>query len=84
MEVIDTTKEGGRSSGAPMAIFFCFFHLTCDFPISRFENYSRETNKVTHELAKLARFSFISEWFKELNSDIVPILINDVIVIPNE
>ena len=84
MEVIETMNEGGRSSGAAAAIFDDCFHLACDFPISRFEHCNREANKVAHELAKLARFSFISDWFEEPHNAIVPILINDVMIISNE
>ena len=84
MEVIETMNEGGRSSGAAAAIFYDCFHLACDFPISRFEHCNREANKVAHELAKLARFSFISDWFEEPHNAIVPILINDVMIISNE
>ncbi|XBI46309.1 hypothetical protein VPH35_110595 [Triticum aestivum] len=74
MEVIETMNEGGRSSGAATAIFDDCFHLACDFPISRFEHCNRE----------LARFSFISDWFEEPHNAIVPILINDVMIISNE
>ncbi|XBH63714.1 hypothetical protein VPH35_117623 [Triticum aestivum] len=84
MEVIETMNEGGRSSGAAAAIFDDCFHLACDFPISRFEHCNREANKVAHELAKLARFSFISDWLEEPHNAIVPILINDVMIISNE
>ena len=84
MKVIETMNEGGRSSGAAAAIFDDCFHLACDLPISRFEHCNREANKVAHELAKSARFSFIFDWFEEPHNVIVPILINDVMIISNE
>jgi hypothetical protein len=77
-------KKGGRSRGSTTTIFYDCFHLACDFSISRFEHCNREANKVAHELAKLARFSFISDWFEEPHNAIVPILINDVMIISNE
>ena len=41
------------------------YYIACDLPISRFEHCNRETNKVAHELARLARFSFTYDWFEE-------------------
>ena len=58
MEVIDTMKEGGRSTGMAAAVFDDCFYSTCDFTISRFEHYNREANKVAHESVRLARFFF--------------------------
>ena len=41
-----------------------------------------EANKVAHELATLARFSLISDWFEEPLNEIVMILTNGVGDIP--
>ena len=84
LEVIDTMKEGGRSVGAVAVIFDDCFHFSCDFPITRFEHCNREATKIAHKLAALARFSLTSNWFEEPLTEIVPILINDVLPISNE
>ena len=52
------------------------FHYVCDFVMTRFEHCNREANKVAHELARLARFSLTSDWFKEPSNEIVMILTN--------
>ena len=36
-----------------------------DFPICRFEHCNIVANKVTHELARLARFQLPVDWFEE-------------------
>ncbi|KAF6993911.1 hypothetical protein CFC21_010728 [Triticum aestivum] len=84
MEVIDTMKEGGRSTGMAAAVFDDCFYSTCDFTISRFEHYNREANKVAHELARMTKFSLIFYWFEGPLNEIVSILINNVMVISNE
>ncbi|KAI4983881.1 hypothetical protein ZWY2020_025747 [Hordeum vulgare] len=84
MEVIETMEDGGQSAGAAAAIFDDCFHYACDFTTTRFEHCNREANKVAHELARLARFSLVSEWIEEPLNEIVMLLINDVIVIANE
>ncbi|KAI4997390.1 hypothetical protein ZWY2020_052732 [Hordeum vulgare] len=83
-EVIEIMKDGGRSAGAPAAIFDDCFHYACDFVATRFEHCNREANKVAHELARLARFSQSSNWFEEPPLEIVTLLINDVLIISNE
>ncbi|XBI64051.1 hypothetical protein VPH35_044312 [Triticum aestivum] len=84
LEVIETMQDGGQSAGAAAAIFEDRFHYACDFFMTRFEHCNREANKVAHELARLARFSLTSDWFEEPLSEIVMILIDDVMVISNE
>ncbi|XBI20605.1 hypothetical protein VPH35_061859 [Triticum aestivum] len=84
MEVIDSMNDGGQSAGAAAAIFEDCFHYACDFITARFEHCNRETNKVAHELARLARFSLTSDWFEEPLSEIVMFLTNDVLLITNE
>ncbi|KAI5022276.1 hypothetical protein ZWY2020_059006 [Hordeum vulgare] len=84
MEVIETMKEGGRSAGAAAAIFDDYFHFACDFVASRFEHCNRESNKVAHEFARLAKFSRASDWFDEPPDEVVLILLNDVLIICNE
>ncbi|KAI5011675.1 hypothetical protein ZWY2020_013812 [Hordeum vulgare] len=84
MEVIETMKDGGRSTGAAAAIFYDGFHYACDFVASRFEHCNREANKVAHELARLARFSQASDWFEEPPVEVVSLLLNDVLIISNE
>ena len=56
LEVIETMKNGGRSTRTAAAVFDDCYFLACDFPLTRFEHCFREANKVAHELAKLARF----------------------------
>lgn len=64
LEVIDATKNGGRSVGA-VTIFDDCYYIVCDFSISKFDHCNREANKVVHELAILARFSLTSDWFEK-------------------
>lgn len=52
--------------------------------MTRFKHCNREANKAAHELARLAKFSLTSDWFEEPLSEIVMILIDDVMVISNE
>ena len=84
LEVIETMKNGGRSTGTAAAVFDDCYFLDCDFPLTSFEHCFREANKVAHELAKLARFSSTSDWFEDPLPDIVQILINDVTSVSNE
>ncbi|XBI27992.1 hypothetical protein VPH35_052326 [Triticum aestivum] len=84
MEVIETTNDGGQSVGVAAKNFDDCYHYACDFVTDRFEHCNRETNKVAHELARLARFSLTSEWFEEPLNEIVMILTNDVLLITNE
>ena len=79
MEVIETMNNGGRSSSIAAVVFDDCYFLACDFPITKFEHCNREANRVAHELAKLARFSSSLNWFEEPLSEIVPLLINDVL-----
>ena len=67
-----------------MTIFNDRYYFSSSFFIYRFKHCNREENKLAHELAKLARFSFISDWFEESLNEIVMILTNDVLVISNE
>ena len=41
-------------------------------------------NKVVHEIARLAKYSAIRNWFEEPMVDIVSLLIDDVTVISNQ
>ncbi|XBI41903.1 hypothetical protein VPH35_126304 [Triticum aestivum] len=84
MEVIETMNNGGRSSSIAAAVLDDCYFLACDFPITKFEHCNREANRVAHELANLARFSSPLNWFEEPLSEIVSLLINDVLVIVNE
>ena len=72
------------TAGAAATFFDDCFYYACDFVITSFEHYNRETNKVAHELARLARFSLTSDWFEESLPEIVSILINDLLLISNE
>lgn len=76
--------DGGQSAGAAAAIFDDCFHYACDFVTTSFEHCNREANKVTHELARLAKFSLTSVWFEESLNEIIMILTNDVLFISNE
>ena len=71
------------SAGMAAAIFDDCFHYACDFVTTRFEHCNRETNKVVHELARLARFSSTSDLFEEPPNEIVMILTNVVLIISN-
>ncbi|KAF7084426.1 hypothetical protein CFC21_088052 [Triticum aestivum] len=81
LEVIETMNNRERLQ---RAVFDDCYFLACDLPITRFEHYNREANRVAHELAKVAKFSTALNWFEEPLSEIVPLLINDVLVIANE
>ncbi|KAF7033153.1 hypothetical protein CFC21_044274 [Triticum aestivum] len=84
MKVIDTIKSGGCSARAAAAVFDDCYHLACDFTISRFERWSREANRVAHELTRLARISSNFDWFEEPLNEIVTLLIDDVSIISIE
>lgn len=58
-------KDGGRSAGAVAVVFDDCYFFACDFPLTSFEHYNREANKVVHELARLARLSSTKDWFEE-------------------
>ena len=45
---------------------------------------NREANKVARELARLAMFSLISDWFEEPLNEIVMLLTNNILIITNE
>lgn len=84
IEVINTMKNGGQSTGAAATVFNDCYFLACDFSFARFEHCNREANKVAHELARLARFLLTSHWFEEPLCEIVTILTDDVLIISNE
>ncbi|KAF6986289.1 LOW QUALITY PROTEIN: hypothetical protein CFC21_004070 [Triticum aestivum] len=84
LEVIENMNNGGRSAGTAATVFDDCYLLACNFPITRFEHCNKEANRVAHELAKVARFSIALNWFEKPLSEIVPLLINDVLVIANE
>ena len=65
-------KNGGHSAAAAKTVFDNCYHFPRGIPISMFEHYNREENKVAHELARLARFSLIFDWFMEPLNEIVP------------
>jgi hypothetical protein len=83
MEVIDTMKTGGHSAGAAATAFDDCYFLACDFSIIRFDHCNREANQVAHEIARLAKFSAMRDWFEEPMNDIVPFLTDDVTIISN-
>lgn len=80
-EVIETMKNGGRSSSVAAVIFDDCYHLACDFPHVIFDHVPREANYVAHELAKLAKHSVCVEWMDEPPTEIVPHLVNDATMI---
>lgn len=45
-------------------VFFddCYY-MACDFPLTSFKHCNRETNRVNHELARVATFSRARDWF---------------------
>lgn len=75
--------EDGRRVWQRQFFYDCF-HFAYSFIITRFEHCNREANIVAHDLARLARFSLSSDWFKEASNETLTILINDVLVISNE
>uniref|UniRef100_A0A3B6QE99 RNase H type-1 domain-containing protein n=2 Tax=Triticum aestivum TaxID=4565 RepID=A0A3B6QE99_WHEAT len=81
---LEAINNRGRLASTTAAVFDDCYFLACDFPITRFKHYNREANRVAHELAKVAKFSTTLNWFEEPLSKIVPLLINDVLVIANE
>ncbi|XBJ18075.1 hypothetical protein VPH35_009334 [Triticum aestivum] len=83
MEVIDTMKNGGQSTGAAAAVFDDCYFMTCDFSVTRFEHCNTKTNKVAHELARLAKFSKTRDWCEEPIDNILSFLIDDVTLISN-
>ena len=83
MEVIDTMKNEGRSTGAGGVGFDDYYFLACVFPLSSFEHCNREANMVAHELARLAKFSNSRDLFEEFMDEILPLIIVDVTVISN-
>ena len=83
MEVIEIMKNGGHSAGAAAVVFEDYYFLACDFPASSFEHCNRDANKVSRELARLARFSVTNDWCEEPVGEIVPFHMDDVTVILN-
>uniref|UniRef100_A0A453ESG0 RNase H type-1 domain-containing protein n=1 Tax=Aegilops tauschii subsp. strangulata TaxID=200361 RepID=A0A453ESG0_AEGTS len=81
MEVIDTMKNRGQSAGVAAAVFEDCYFMACDFPLTRVEHCNRVANKVSHELARLAKVSVIRDWFEEPTENIVPLLVDDVTII---
>ncbi|KAF6986066.1 hypothetical protein CFC21_003857 [Triticum aestivum] len=83
MDVIDTMKNGGESAGAAAAIFEDCFFMGCDFPQISFEHCNRETNKVAHEFARLAKCCMTKDWIEKPMKNLVTLLIDDVTIISN-
>ncbi|KAF7079500.1 hypothetical protein CFC21_083722, partial [Triticum aestivum] len=65
-------------------VFNDYYFMVCDFYLIIFEHCNRESNKVAHEIARLAKFSLTSDWFEEPMNDIVSFIIDDVTVISNK
>ena len=63
MEVIDTMKNGGHTVGAAAAVFDDCYFMAYDFLVVRFEHCNREANKVSHEIARVAKFCETRDWF---------------------
>ncbi|KAF7042537.1 hypothetical protein CFC21_052112 [Triticum aestivum] len=84
MKVIEIIKNGGHSVKAAMAGFDDCYFIACDFPLVRFEHCTREANKMSHEIARLVKFSVTADWFEEPVRDIVHLLIDDVTIISNK
>ena len=84
MEVIETMNNGGRSSSIAAAVFDDCYFLACDFLLLNLSIIIEEANRVAHALAKLVRFSSSLNWFEEPLSEIISLLINHVLAIPNE
>ena len=83
-EVMDTMKSGiSSTAGAP--IFVECFQLWQNFEAISLEKCDRETNKVVHELAKVALSAKeICIWVNEPPDFILESLVNDVILFDNQ
>lgn len=62
------------------AIFDDSYHLVDGFTLARFEHCNRDADKVSRELARLARFSLMLDWLEKPSIEIVTILIHDLAV----
>lgn len=84
LEVDETIKAGGWSSGVVAVIFYDCYHMAYEFPYVVFEHCYGEQNCVAHELAKLARGPLCNSWMEEQPDVIIHVLINDVTIVSGQ
>lgn len=76
-------QDGGISLGPSAAILDDCFHMTRDFTHVRFEHCHEEANSVADGLARLCKITLPNSWFDEAPNAIMPLLVNDVVLITN-
>ena len=83
VEVVNALSQGYSSSVASSIIDDCYF-MSLGFSHVIYDHYNRERNRVSHELARLARFFSPSVWMDNAPNEVIPLLVNDATLLMNE
>ncbi|KAI4994410.1 hypothetical protein ZWY2020_029458 [Hordeum vulgare] len=83
LEIVEALKDGNFSSVASAIIDDCFF-MASEFNHVIYDHCFRESNQVTHELARLVKFPSPSCWLDSTPPEVLSLLVNDTTVLASE